>query len=79
MSKRCYREKIESGDVAGSPTRMSEPRVLPDKRMWVLNTDAGGVGMTLTCAHHYVGNIIFPRQGYREMGVLVKYGDKIKF
>ena len=29
-----------------------------------------GVACTLTCAHHYAGNITHPRQGFREMGVL---------
>lgn len=34
-----------------------------------------GVACTLTCAHHYAGNILFPRQGFREMGILeVEYG-----
>ena len=29
-----------------------------------------GVACTLTCAHHYAGNITHPRQGFCEMGVL---------
>ena len=40
---------------------------------WLLNGDSDGVAMTLTTAHHFAGNIMYPRQGYREMGVLVIY------
>ena len=29
-----------------------------------------GVACTLTCAHHYSGNITHPRQGFRELGIL---------
>ena len=36
---------------------------------WLLNGDNDGVAMTLTTAHHFAGNIMYPRQGYREMGV----------
>ena len=43
---------------------------------WLLNGDNDGVAMTLTTAHHFAGNIMYPRQGYREMGVLDgAYGD----
>lgn len=35
-----------------------------------LVTDQDGNAVTLTCAHHFSGNILFPRQGYREMGVM---------
>lgn len=52
---------------------------LPDKTLHVLNTDSLGCAVTLTTAHHYSGNITHPRQGFREMGVLVVYGDPIKF
>lgn len=34
-----------------------------------------GVACTLTGAHHFVGNITHPRQGFREMGVLEIYDD----
>ena len=40
------------------------------RRLVVMNADADGCGVTLTCAHHYAGNIIAPRDGFREMGVL---------
>lgn len=33
----------------------------------------GGIACTLTGAHHFVGNITHPRQGFREMGVLEIY------
>ena len=33
-----------------------------------------GIACTLTGAHHFVGNITHPRQGFREMGVLEVYG-----
>ncbi len=36
-----------------------------------MNADEDGCGVTLTTAHHYAGNIIAPRQGFREMGCLV--------
>lgn len=36
---------------------------------YILNA-INGVACTLTCSHHYAGNIIHPRQGFREMGVL---------
>lgn len=39
------------------------------RRLVVMNVDNDGCSMTLTCAHHYGGNIIAPRQGFREMGV----------
>ena len=29
-----------------------------------------GIACTLTCANHFAGNIMNPRQGFREMGVL---------
>ena len=29
---------------------------------WLLNGDADGVAMTLTTAHHFAGNIMYPRQ-----------------
>lgn len=46
-------------------------RVLPlGGGRYVLNADTDGVAVTITCAHHYAGNITHPRQGYREMGVL---------
>lgn len=38
-----------------------------------LVTDADGCAVTITCAHHYAGNILFPRQGYRESGVMYEY------
>lgn len=37
--------------------------------MVAMNADDDGCCVTLTCAHHYGGNIIAPRQGFREMGV----------
>ena len=40
---------------------------------WLLNGDADCVEMTLTTAHHFAGNILFPREGYRESGVIVIY------
>lgn len=42
-------------------------------RLIVMNADSDGCCVTLTCAHHYAGNIIAPRQGFREMGVMVIY------
>lgn len=48
-------------------------RLLPDRALTVLNTDRGGCAVTLTTAHHYSGNITHPRQGFREMGVLIEY------
>lgn len=41
------------------------------KRLIPLNTDGEGCAVTLTTAHHFAGNIINPRQGFREMGVIV--------
>jgi len=38
-----------------------------------MNADSEGCAVTLTCAHHYAGNIIAPRQGFREMGVMCIY------
>ena len=40
-----------------------------DEKRYALNA-IGGVACTLTGAHHFVGNITHPRQGFREMGVL---------
>lgn len=40
---------------------------------WLINGETDGIAMTLTTAHHFAGNIMYPRQGYREMGVLVVY------
>lgn len=34
-----------------------------------------GIACTLTGAHHFVGNITHPRQGFREMGVLEVYEE----
>jgi len=45
---------------------------------WALNCPKG-VAPTLTTAHHFSGNITHPRQGFREIGVLVQYGETIKF
>ena len=39
------------------------------RRLVVMNADSDGCCVTLTCAHHYAGNIIAPRDGFREMGV----------
>jgi len=33
-----------------------------------LNTDCDGCAVTITCAHHFAGNIVTPRQGFREGG-----------
>jgi len=41
-------------------------------RLAVLN-DWGGLACTLKTQHHYGGNIVCPRQGFREMGVMVIY------
>lgn len=41
------------------------------KRLVPLNTDYEGCAVTLTTAHHFAGNIVSPRQGFREMGVIV--------
>lgn len=46
----------------------------PKVRLIPLNA-VGGVSVTLTTAHHYSGNIVTPRQGFREMGVLVIMDD----
>ena len=43
------------------------------KRLVVMNADSDGCCVTLTCAHHYAGNIIAPRQCFREMGVMEIY------
>ena len=40
------------------------------KQIKVLNTDKDGCATTLTTAHHYSGNIIDPKRGQKEMGVL---------
>ena len=40
---------------------------------WMLNTEKDGMAMTLTTAHHFAGNILFPREGYRESGGIVIY------
>lgn len=48
----------------------------PDGRMIVMNTTCGGVAKTLTNAHHYGGNIVHPREGFRQTGVLVIYERK---
>lgn len=40
---------------------------------WPLVTEADGTAIALTTTHHFAGNILYPRQGYREMGVLVVY------
>ena len=44
-----------------------------DEGRYVLNAP-DGIACTLTCAHHYAGNITHPRQGFREMGVLEVIG-----
>ena len=44
---------------------------------YVLNA-IDGVACTLTCAHHYNGNIIFPRQGFRELGVLEIVDERLQ-
>lgn len=38
-----------------------------------MNTDTDGCCVTLTCAHHYAVNIIAPRQGFMEIGVMDIY------
>ena len=32
-----------------------------------------GIAPTLTTAHHYAGNITQPRQGFKEVGILIEY------
>ena len=44
-------------------------RWIGTRRLVVMNADTDGCCITLTCAHHYAGNIIAPRDGFREMGV----------
>lgn len=48
-------------------------RLVGSRRLVVVNADNDGCSVTLTCAHHYGGNIIAPRQGFREMGVMEIY------
>ena len=38
-----------------------------------LNTDQEGLAITVTTAHHYSGNIVDPKRGQKEMGVLEKF------
>ena len=38
-----------------------------------LNTESDGCMVTLTTAHNYSGNNLYPRQGFREGGVLEIY------
>ena len=40
---------------------------------WLLNSVSLDCAMTITTAHHFAGNILFPREGYRESGVIVIY------
>lgn len=40
-------------------------------RLIPLNADGDGCAVTLTTAHHFAGNIVSPRQGFREMGAIV--------
>lgn len=37
---------------------------------YILNADADGVAVTLTCVHFCWAHITHPRGGFREMGVL---------
>ena len=46
---------------------------IASERIIVINTDEDDCIPTLTTAHHYAGNIIAPRQGFRESGVLYVY------
>jgi hypothetical protein len=39
---------------------------------WALNCPAG-IAPTLTTAHHFSGNITHPRQGFREVGVMIDF------
>ncbi|MBQ0074629.1 MAG: hypothetical protein KBT34_10590 [Prevotella sp.] len=39
-------------------------------RQITLNADDDGCASTLTCAHSFIGNILYPRQGFRQLGVL---------
>lgn len=36
-----------------------------------LNVDIDGCAVTLTTAHHYAGNIVTPRQGFREGAIVI--------
>ena len=47
--------------------------IIKTSRTVVMNSDTDGCAVTLTTAHHYAGNIIAPRQGFREMGVMYVY------
>ena len=40
---------------------------------WLMNGVSPDCAMTLTTGHHRAMNILYPRGGYREMGVLVIY------
>ena len=48
-------------------------KITDKMRLIAMNADSEGCAVTLTCAHHYAGNIIAPRQGFREMGVMCIY------
>jgi len=45
-------------------------RIVKRKIMNACTYDDKEVAVTLTTAHDFAGNILFPRQGYRQMGVL---------
>ena len=44
-----------------------------------LNTDQDGLATTVTTAHHYSGNIVDPKRGQKEMGVLETFNKNKEY
>ena len=55
-------------------SRLSKPIPRKGKIQYFLN-GSGDVASTLICGHDYSGNIIAPKGGHKQMGVLEEYED----
>lgn len=67
----CYESKEVSPTVKSSAFQYNNALLEPIEQI-PLNADQDGLATTVTTAHHYSGNIVDPKRGQKEMGVLEK-------
>lgn len=65
----CYESKEVSPTVKSSAFQYNNALLEPIEQI-PLNADKDGLATTVTTAHHYSGNIVDPKRGQKEMGVI---------
>lgn len=68
----CYESKDVSPTIKSSAFQYNNALLEPVEQI-PLNTDQEGLATTVTTAHHYSGNIVDPKRGQKEMGVLERH------